>query len=180
MKDVMIDLETMGNGPNAAIIAIGAVEFDTERLEIGEQFYTVVDLASSVEFGGEIDASTVMWWMQQCDDARSALLSSGERLPIALCAFLNWLLKRSDEELRAWGNGADFDLVILGSALRRCAYPNPIKFWNHRCYRTMKAMYPHVTLERTGVKHHAVADAEYQARHLIEILRTLRATEEKS
>ena len=39
MKGVMLDLETMGNGSNAAITAIGAVEFDTETNLIGDKFY---------------------------------------------------------------------------------------------------------------------------------------------
>ena len=39
MQDVMLDLETMGNGPQAAIIAIGAVEFDIPTQQIGERLY---------------------------------------------------------------------------------------------------------------------------------------------
>ena len=56
MQDVMLDLETMGNGPHAAIIAIGAVKFDTQAQEIGEKFYTVIDLESAVAHGGVMDA----------------------------------------------------------------------------------------------------------------------------
>lgn len=35
MDNVMLDLETMGNGPEAAIVAIGAVEFDLKSGAIG-------------------------------------------------------------------------------------------------------------------------------------------------
>lgn len=58
MLDVMLDLETMGNGPRAAIVAIGAVEFDPKTRTVGDRFYQTVDLATAVKMGGEIDAST--------------------------------------------------------------------------------------------------------------------------
>lgn len=51
MQDVMLDLETMGTDANAAIIAIGAVEFDIQNGEIGERFYAVIDLESAVAGG---------------------------------------------------------------------------------------------------------------------------------
>lgn len=35
MKHVMLDLETMGNGPRAAIVSIGAVFFDPLTGELG-------------------------------------------------------------------------------------------------------------------------------------------------
>jgi DNA polymerase III epsilon subunit-like protein len=47
MIDVMLDLETMGNGPRAAIVAIGAVEFDPDTGTVGERFYRAVDLATA-------------------------------------------------------------------------------------------------------------------------------------
>jgi DNA polymerase III epsilon subunit-like protein len=36
--DVMLDLETMGNGPDAAIVAIGAIEFDPAAERLGAPF----------------------------------------------------------------------------------------------------------------------------------------------
>ncbi|MCV5360349.1 3'-5' exoribonuclease, partial [Escherichia coli] len=39
MKHLMIDLETMDNKPTSAIASIGAVFFDPETGEMGEQFY---------------------------------------------------------------------------------------------------------------------------------------------
>ena len=56
---VMLDLETMGKGPDAAIVAIGACTFDIAAGKIGTTYYNRVDLASAVSAGGVIDASTV-------------------------------------------------------------------------------------------------------------------------
>ena len=38
MKNVMLDLETMGKGPNAAIVTIGGVFFDPMTGELGAEF----------------------------------------------------------------------------------------------------------------------------------------------
>ncbi len=47
----------------------------------------------------------------------------------------------------------------------------PWNFWNNRCYRTLKNLHPKIELVRTGVHHHALADAKTQALHLLEILK---------
>lgn len=73
MLDVMIDLEAMGTQPDAAIVAIGAVEFDAEADAIGRQLYIPVQLASSVAGGGTMDPATVLWWLQQAEPARAEL-----------------------------------------------------------------------------------------------------------
>jgi exodeoxyribonuclease VIII len=171
MQDVMLDLETMGNGPNAAIIAIGAVEFDIRAQKIGERFYSVVDLATAVEAGGVMDVSTVLWWMQQSDQARAAFARGGDRVAEALKQFTIWMANRAlRDDVRVWGNGAAFDNVILASAYRRNGTPQPWRFWNNRCYRTLKAQYPAVKMSRAGAHHNAVDDAESQARHLLAMM----------
>ncbi|MDD5370829.1 MAG: 3'-5' exoribonuclease [Anaerolineaceae bacterium] len=171
MKNIMLDLETMGTNPNAAIIAIGAVEFDISTRTVGERFYRVVDLASSVESGGIIDASTVLWWMQQSDEARSAFSRNGEYLKPVLDQFSCWVADRAfRDDIQMWGNGAASDNVILASAYQRCKLPTPWAFWGDRCYRTVRSLYPNIKMQRVGTYHNAVDDAESQARHLIELL----------
>lgn len=172
MLDVMLDLETMGNGPQAAIVAIGAVEFDPAAQEIGRSFYRVVDLASSVRAGGVMDAGTVMWWLGQSDEARRALLATDTvTLNEALREFYDWAgVCAHWKDLRVWGNGAAFDNVILASAYRACGLQLPWQFWNDRCYRTLKALHPGVTVPREGVHHNALDDATHQAKHLLAIL----------
>jgi hypothetical protein len=171
MNDVMVDLETMGTGPDAAIIAIGAVEFDPVAGDTGETFYEVVSLESSVQGGGVIDPSTVIWWLGQSEDARSAVRAEGVHINIALIRFAEWLGRRAlADDLRLWGNGAGFDNVVLEAAYRRGLRHCPWHFWNNRCYRTMKGMYPDVRAVRSGTHHNALDDAMTQAQHLIAIM----------
>ncbi len=169
MPDVMLDLETMGNGPNAAIVAIGAVEFDPVNRILGRDFYQVIDLETAVRAGGVIDASTVMWWLRQSDAARNCICSEGQPLQQVLVEFGAWLAAMA-EDVKVWGNGAAFDNVILAQAYRHSDLTVPWRHWNDRCYRTMKAMRSDVKMERVGIHHNALNDAESQALHLMAIL----------
>ena len=177
MADVMLDLETMGTRPNAPIVAVGAVAFDMHTLELGERYYAVMDLASSVALGSVIDASTVLWWLDQSDDARSSL-TRGARYAASdlLNDFSVWLTNFSTdrESRRVWGCGPDIDCVLLSEHYMKAGIEVPWRFWNQRCYRTVKNLYPNVEQDpRTG-KHNAVEDAVFQAQHLFKIRRTLR------
>ena len=165
--NIMLDLETMGNGPNSAIIAIGAVAFDS--FGVTHKYYRQVSLASSVSIGLDCDPSTIMWWMQQSDEARSAFKDNEKSMHIcgAFVEFTSWFNESEGKEV--WGNGAASDNVILSNAYRKNQIDPPWKFWNDRCYRTIKNLYPDVQFERVGIFHNAVDDAESQALHLISI-----------
>lgn len=168
---VMIDLETFGTGNDAVILSIGAVKFDPETsgMPLTDGFYVAIDPRSCVAAGLKMDASTVMWWMDEDrDEARRALMST-ERLDLvtALEGFTMWF---GHESLPVWGNGATFDNVILRSAFRATGQDCPWHFWHDRCYRTVKNLAPGVELQREGTHHHALADARSQAAHLLEIM----------
>ena len=67
-----------------------------------------------------------------------------------------------------WGN-AGFDNVIL-----RLAYNSRDRgafFWQDRCFRTIRETLPPLNLERKGVFHNALDDAENQAVYLIEVMK---------
>lgn len=170
-EEVVLDLETMGNGNNAAIVAIGACKF-APHSTVGpsDTFYREVDLESSVDAGMKIDASTILWWMQQSDEARKSTFT-GDRVPLgdALYQFSKWF----GEDRPVWGNGATFDNVIVRSGFAAVRLPVPWKFWNDRCYRTMKNLRPDVKMERVGVAHNALSDAISQALHLQKIYSAL-------
>lgn len=171
MRDVMLDLETMGTGPQAAIVAIGAVEFDREAGLLGERFYTTVDLVSACAVGGQIDPATVIWWMRQSEEARAAIDVAGTNIAPALASFSGWLRARDDlSKVRIWGNGANFDNVILASAYRAIGVTVPWKFWNDRCYRTWKSEHADCAAPpRKGTHHNALDDAVFQAEHMISV-----------
>ena len=166
---VMIDLETMSNEADGAIVAIGACLFSADG--VGKTFYRNIDLVSAVKAGGTITPSTVMWWMQQSAEARLALTEQPlASMAAALAEFAEWLGAQPIAGI--WGNGVDFDNVLLRSAYQRLDLTVPWSFRLNRCYRTMKALFAHVPVPKFGtelVAHRADHDAIRQAAHLFEI-----------
>ena len=173
MFDVMLDLETMGSGPDAAITAIGAVVFDPMAGTLGAEFYQVVNLESAVRSGGVMDASTVLWWMRQNDAARREFERFGATIESTLSSFRLWLLDEAGKDARVWGNGAGFDNVILAGAYRRAGLQAPWSYKNDRCYRTVVALQPGLKRMEGGTRHNALEDAKGQAMHLMTCLRAL-------
>lgn len=163
MKNIMLDLETLGNKPGAVIVAIGAVAFAGGQVE--ESFYARINAESAVQAGLKLDVSTVLWWMKQGDAARAELNKPGDDLAIALEYFKDFVPK----DALVWGNGSDFDNTILAAAYDACGLLLPWKFWNNRCYRTLKALRPEIKLVNTGTAHNALDDARAQALHLMQM-----------
>jgi hypothetical protein len=177
LYDVMIDLETMGTDNDSAIVSIGAVFFDMHHGLLSEPFYRPVNLATSVMRGGTMDPGTVMWWIGQSQEARDAMRFSTYHIDVALAELRDWMLSVCRApDCRPWGNSASFDLGILGSSFKRSGLDAPWSWWNERCYRTVRNLYPKVELdERGGTHHKADDDAIFQAKHLMKIVNTLRA-----
>jgi len=143
MNEIMLDLETMGTGPDAAIIAIGAVELNRETGQLGREFYEVVDLESAMRAGGTVEASTILWWMQQSDEARGEFRRAGKPVAQVLQSFTDWI-RRGEGDFNIWGNGSDFDNVTLRSAYIRLGLQAPWSHRQNRCFRTVRNEYPEV------------------------------------
>lgn len=186
--EAMTDLETLGNGSNAVLISIGAVRFTLPGLiaanpdggiDTGDAFYMVIDPQSCIDVGMEMDASTVMWWMQRDKAAQAQFKQAGKPIKDVLRSFTEWLTVNGTVEMdqgaakhiRLWGNGAAFDNVLLANAYRKCGMIQPWKFWNDMCYRTVKNLSPVQMKKRSGVYHNALDDAISQTEHIIDIFK---------
>lgn len=167
-RAIMVDLETMGTEPGSVIVAIGACGFGNLKEHAGT-FYQRISIESCQQVGLHLNAATLRWWLQQSDEARSELVAASNSLPEVLLKFAAFI-GADEDEVEIWGNGASFDNALLSAAYRACNLPQPWKFWNERCYRTMKALYPEIPQSREGVHHNALDDAITQARHLAQIL----------
>ncbi|ENM1807723.1 3'-5' exoribonuclease [Klebsiella variicola] len=173
---VMVDLETMGKKHNAPIVAIGAVVFDPATGSIGESFYKVVCLESSVNWGAVMDPSTVIWWLKQSSEARSAIVND-DAIPLldALLQFREFVsdnVAGGSKKAQVWGNGTSFDNSILRSSYDCIAEDYPWEYWNDRDVRTMVELGqaisfdPKTTIPFEGSRHNALADAIHQARYV--------------
>ncbi|MFA1278360.1 3'-5' exonuclease [Klebsiella quasipneumoniae] len=181
MNHLMIDLETMGNKPNAPIVSIGAVFFEPSTGELGEEFYRVVSLKSAVCGGAVPDADTIMWWMQQSEEARAAICDKDAiSLSAALIKLNHFIRDYADSgKVQIWGNGATFDNVILRASYERDDIPCPWHFTNDRDVRTIVELgraigiNPRRDIPFEGDIHNALADAKHQAKYVSAIWQRL-------
>jgi hypothetical protein len=168
--DVMLDLETMGNRSNTAIVSIGAVEFNIVTGETGREFYKVVDLQSCLDEGLKVQASTIYWWMQQDQKARERICEKGEHIAMVLEDFNVWMQDCVDK-VRIWGNGARFDIGILEDAYVACCMDTPWNFRKEMDVRTLVSFAPHVkeNMPFEGVYHDPVDDCKHQIKYCSKI-----------
>lgn len=123
MKDIMLDIETLGTDSNAVIVSISAVAFDMVTGEIGEEFEVGINILEQIIEGGKIDSETTQWWSEQSKDAKRTLTDL-QALPTeqALNAFNHWLNNTSTaylKDTKLWGNGSNFDNVLVRNLYRR-------------------------------------------------------------
>jgi hypothetical protein len=179
--DNMVDLETGDNKPGAAIVSVGAVFFDPFSLPLGKEFYQVVYAPSCEAAGLRFTEDTLAWWAQQAPEVRKVMdLAHNRRRSKPLDEVLHnysKYLQPAGPQVRVWGNGSDFDNPILVVAYDAVGLPLPWKFWNSRCFRTVKTLPGTRGLapKREGTFHNALDDAKHQARHAIAVLSRLGA-----
>ncbi|ELP2905927.1 3'-5' exoribonuclease [Escherichia coli O5] len=174
---LMIDLETMGKNPDAPIASIGAVFFDPQTGETGPEFSKIIDMDTC---GGTVDISTIKWWLKQSREAQSAILTDEIPLDDALLQFREFIDENSGESfVQVWGNGANFDNVILRRSYERQEIPCPWRYTNDRDVRTMVALGLVMDFDARNVitfegdRHNALHDARYQAKYVSAIWQKL-------
>ena len=143
--NIVIDLETASLQSDAAICSIAAQVFDPMALindpnclpfppvktSPSPQFEAVVNVASCITAGLDVDKPTCRWWSERSDEAKASILAPPVLLASALEELSKWLdLLRSHREweVRIWCQGTDFDIPILTNAYRVCGLPLP---WRH-------------------------------------------------
>ncbi|EKP2942996.1 3'-5' exoribonuclease, partial [Escherichia coli] len=125
-----VDLETMGTNPDAPINSIGGKFFDPATGEMGPEFSKAIDLETS---GGIIDRKTIKWWAKRSREAQSAIFTDEISLDVALRLFIEFIEKNSGGRfVQVWGNGANFDNVILRRSYERQGIPCPWRYTNDR------------------------------------------------
>lgn len=161
----MIDIETLGNGPQSAILSVAVVPIEPESFPA---FYSTVNLQSCLDAGLKIDASTIAWWLKQSDEARGALqLETGPSLAT--------VLDQIDEVpwasiTETWAFPPSFDLVILENAYRALGRRPPWYYRTPRCLRTIAAITgvpkPKFVRAPGEASHNALTDAQDQSEWL--------------
>lgn len=166
---VMIDLETYALTPDAVILSIGAVKFDSKSLY--SEFY--IELDPEQQKTRATNPNTVKWWSEQPIPVPIGLAS----LDYALNEFRRWYNYSSVVE-GVWCKGTDFDISILNHAYRNHTPTGqvPWKYSLARDCRTLFKLFPDLVPERDQARtlHNSLEDAKYQAQAVQAILNTVR------
>ncbi|EMO8686878.1 3'-5' exoribonuclease, partial [Escherichia coli] len=172
-----VDLETMGTNPDAPINSIGGKFFDPATGEMGPEFSKAIDLETS---GGIIDRKTIKWWAKRSREAQSAIFTDEISLDVALRLFIEFIEKNSGGRfVQVWGNGANFDNVILRRSYERQGIPCPWLYYNDRDVRTIVELGNAIgfdvrmAIPFEGVPHNALDDARHQAKQVSAIWQKL-------
>ena len=173
--DVMCDIETLNTVASATVLSIGLVAFDRHNpdrkpvkltINMGQKQFR----DEQKRFGRTQNADTVRWWKKQSAQAKEvfqrANVTNCEHACTVLIKFFND--NTDPRNVKMWGNGSDFDNVIVADFLTTFGHQVPWKFWNNRCHRTMKSEFKHLlpNIEFTGVQHNAADDAHHQVKQL--------------
>lgn len=161
MKDIMLDLETLGTSPGSLILSIGAIAFDRDGAGL-RRHLPVEDLGAS--FYITIDIDCVL----------------RGRLPADACRDFNAFVESVADEANAdvsqimvWGNGAIFDNNLLRGLFTKAAVQPAWKWYNDLCFRTLKHVVAVEAPEHVGTSHNALDDAKTQALHAVRIFHEL-------
>lgn len=169
MKDIMIDLETLGTSFNALITQIGACYFDRHTGEIGDTLDINIEIGSSLDKGFSVDSGALKFWFNHSP----TFLNNAVSIEKALALFGDFITKKS----LIWCH-ATFDAIILANAYERINQGIPYSYRNVRDIRTLTDL---AKLERKdraeGNKdpktHNALEDAIYQVGYCTECFNKL-------
>lgn len=174
MRNIMVDIETLGHAPKSVILSIGATHFDKGGLSL--PFYTRIDIGSSLLAGCHVEPATLNWWRKQNTEPIKRAFFAPEVLHLsdALVAFQDYLGNKNQFYL--WAKGPDYDCVALKHVYDLLLMDTPWQFRNTRDVRTVigfvnPSEVP--TASSEGEPHDAYYDACIQSKLVISACRLL-------
>lgn len=184
MKNVMVDVETLGTVASSVIMSIGAVRFELDGDEIDDNgFYASVSVDSNLQAGRQISEDTLIWWLGKAPAAQRVFHEPKQPLEAALESFTEWFgTGRDAERTEVWSNGADFDIPMLRHAYHLYGWEAPWGPFNGRCMRTFKNLpgARNVPKVPNADSHNALSDAIAQTRQMQAIYRALFGAKNKT
>lgn len=160
--DLMIDLETLGVGPTAAVMEIGAVAFNLFDKKMDAGWWHHVDVATSIILGGTTDAETATWWRKRGRSTPPE--NSMASVPDILISLCDYVGMECVERPRVWCKGPAFDAAILDFHAARAGMVLPWRYASVRCVRTIIDLAEILGMPRVSEEpsHHAAEDCVLQ------------------
>lgn len=166
--DMMVDIETLGTGPNSVITQIGACYFDRNTGEIGETFLVNIRIQDCLDKGLIVDGGAIKFWFEQ--DHKDFL-----EAPIDLGKALGHFKQFCKKDAIVWAH-ATFDFPRIAEAYRTIKQSLPYSYRNTRDIRTLVDLsnVPYKKYKREGVHHNALDDCKYQVLYCCECFKALK------
>lgn len=171
MKDMMIDIETMGTGNNAVMIQLAGVFFNRDTGETGDEFCMGIDVNSCLEWGFTTDQATIDWWAKQDQNILRHIQETANRVDYVIPRFYDFY-KNTTGDIKIWSH-ATFDFVIVQNYLAKIGKKMVHK--NARDIRTLVDL-SGIDLERYDWKdktHDALDDCKFQIKYCVDAMNRL-------
>lgn len=170
----MVDLETLGTTPDSVITVIGWCVFEEDPYHtevIGHSGDIVVNPQDGFDLGLKADWSTIKWWMEQSEEARSMLGNPGtmQSLSSGIDRLSSYWNDFGCEHF--WCKGLDFDLAILRTTFDRLGIEPP---WPYNAGRDLRTLTDDAEFEKGGMPRLPVLKdhvASHDAIHQVNVVR---------
>jgi|14_taG_2_1085336.scaffolds.fasta_scaffold08161_2 exodeoxyribonuclease VIII len=163
--DAMLDIETLGVDPGAAILSAGVVYFNPSTGKTHDEELFLFDPRQQPE--RSIEYGTMIWWMNQTREAQAHWRDSQfPNLQTEIARFVKFCKKHGD--VTWWACGPHFDFVMMESLLKQQGTPAPWKFWKLRDTRTLRDLIDVSRLPANANAHNPIADCKRQISEVAE------------
>lgn len=167
MKDLMLDIETLGTRPTSVICQLGACYFDRQTGEIREKFLQNIEIGSALMAGLTIDQSTVDWWKEQDEQTWHTGL-------VDIWSVLQLFSDFCKGVKSIWSH-ATFDVPIVQNAYQMCSIKLP---WHYRAAKDIRTLVdltnPEFKPDKELKTHNALDDCLYQVKYCVGCFNKLR------
>ena len=168
MIHYMIDIETLGKGPNAMVLSIAAVKFDHNEVIKAVEIYP--DLDEQQQNYHQIDIDTLLWWMKSKEILSEYLSKHRKNLNFCYHQLAFFLFDRT-AETKIWSKSPRFDLQILENL-----WNNHPHLWDYRSQGDVrmaefKLQQRNIELKKSDKAHDSLSDCFAQVINVQEFLR---------
>lgn len=174
LKDIMLDLETLGLTPGHIVLSIGAQAFDRVTGDLGDTFNVCLDVEEQVHAGLKTDPQTLEWWQTKSFEAWQNSTKSAKPVKATLKEFRLWYKFQGATAI--WANGAGFDMPMLEAIYH--AFDERVP-WHYRHPRDTRTVFDLVGRKmgdygtENALVHDALADAIFQAKETVKAIKEL-------
>jgi len=170
MKDIMLDIETLGTLHNSVITQIGMLYFDRLTGELGKELLVNIRIQDCIDSGLRVDGGALKFWFEQ--ENKSFLKN-----PVTLSKALECVRTFYDKQSLVWAHST-FDFPLLSNAYSVIGQGFALPYRNLRDIRTLVDLSGLEYIKKEDSKdpktHNAMEDCKYQVVYCVECFKKLK------